>query len=281
MFSLISNSPAAQIRPVGREGANMPTGALKRLLSQTYDSERAFHIYQTSSNDLSTLAGAMVPLVRIVLGSEFKYLDPMVKDELIAAALAKLHEALVNRRCKYENAQQFTVYHYWLIKRTMLAWLKNMSQTAVSQENFRSISFRTTVRMRHPLDVETAIYVTELPNEILRRVLQQIRFRGRESEACRYIAQRLTSGRRVVKEVLVKEFERQEPEFFLQYVRMLTRKPSTTSRRNQVFETLPSRGSALTRRTWHPGGRRGRKGYFGTDSRPRCLPRCHIPTITY
>lgn len=191
------------------------TPEVQKLLSGSYDSVLVCDLYHLG-RDSNLIFELMMPLIIIVMRRHYLGVGRMAEDELVTDAMGGLYTALRKRvyDAKFVDHRHFTAYFWNIIRR-------ELSDTLGAYHRLHHPP--TTIEVEHPRmiqpqEVENHIYLEQLPVFVRDIVIKQIRFSGRELQACLYVLDRILTGARIVLAYMKRLIGVSDPEFFVSYI---------------------------------------------------------------
>lgn len=159
-----------------------------------------------------------LPLIDTMLRKEFPSVRSSDKGEFVTLASYKLWNIISKRHVP--NTDQFHRYLRTCIARVIITEItKLIRQREIPPE----ADPPRIARLKSHRDVETLLFLADLPDLVRSRVEAKVRFDGNERTACLYIADRFLAGKTPVMEVLRDDYKIQHAAFLCEYVLILIR----------------------------------------------------------
>lgn len=207
----------------------MPTPEVRSLICRPFDSDLVYALYNAKSSP-DTIFHHFMPMIKIVLATEWKSAISAYEDELISAAMTKLYDLILNRaydamlvRRGVEGVyglNEFMRWHYYEIHgsmRTTVCDDRSWDEQRLTKYGIEPAS------MLKPWHCETRIYLSQLPHELENLVMERVRFEGNGYLACQYVLRCILRNGRVVEGVIKHELKLVNVKFFVDYVLVLLR----------------------------------------------------------
>jgi len=180
----------------------------------------------------------LLPLVSIAWQTKFSSVGVEHRDEVFSDAAAYLAIQLARRTYnEYRWDDNHFTYHFLtIVRRQMYKSVSSLLDKVPGDVVFEPS------RPMHPREMERHIYLEQLPGELMREVTKKFRFKGRELQACMYVADRILQGARVVPAYLRRDLDIADPQFFVSYVVVLLRNALYDMKLQGSFRTSFSAG---------------------------------------
>lgn len=201
----------------------MPTPEVCRLIRKQFDAELVFDLYMTKS-DINLVFEHFLPLVWIVMLSEFKGLTDDIQEDLVSVSMISLYEVTLSRKCealgRCGSLNEFIMWHYNIIRSRMFS---KFAEDRIWNERRLTKYGIDVPPMPGPWHRELDIYLSQLPRELENLVMERVRFEGNGYLACQYILRCILRKDRIVEGVIKHELRQANVRFFIDYVLVLLR----------------------------------------------------------
>lgn len=153
-----------------------------------YDADLALALYEDyiygNEEVLDELIAQLLPLVRIVQRKYFAS-SGTTSGSIEADALHELHRIVVGGGIPHDHPKVFSKFIVTCLKRAMLRSLETYSPEIFDYEEAGSYPY--TDSFINPHEIESKIHYEQIKVEICDTLKKDIRFVGRDREACYYI----------------------------------------------------------------------------------------------
>ena len=191
-----------------------------------YDGDHCFSLWLQYCADVISMNDFLLylkryPILRLRRQRYHRKLTIEVCEDLVQAALTELWRLAAARKLPMFNV---AVFHGYL--NTVIARKFSKVFSSVYDDSARHIDphihmARYLRRQPSANDVETVLYVDELPVVIRKAILSNLRFTGENVQgAVKYILDRIFNGEDVVTTWLRREYAIDDPEFLVEHVRI-------------------------------------------------------------
>jgi hypothetical protein len=181
-----------------------------------YDGELCFAMYMNYKDGIVTDDELVTYVKRYALmyvQSHYRRLGPDVCDDLLQSALMSVWSVIKKQNLPEKDVNTFHSYLNTVIRRAVsreFGAVYGQSLSELSHEQYDSGLGNRDVT---PGDVEDRIFLEELPEAIVKAIRKKIRFSEPEwREATEYILERMMSNRRVVTDLIKRQWRLNNPQ---------------------------------------------------------------------
>lgn len=257
------------------------------MMRKPYNEEACIEIYRELKKDprnpqkVELALELTLPILNFILSKYFYRYQPGMEayDEAVSYTVIKLYSYLMSDRFYdkyYDDPRTHFSLLFTICKSEVITALKKVRKYEIFNQT--GIVFPHIYSMNYEYGrsaIEHKIYLSELPEDILNKVIKKIRFIDEDFELCKLIATKLVNGEGVPVHLIRKKWGTRNLKFFTQYIRILIRsvlydlKPDIEKfeflSEIDKFSILSFEQDFFTE-GWHAGGASEADWWFGCDS---------------
>lgn len=186
--------------------------------------ERRFADYMNGADiDPWELLERILPIVTLVIRSHYPHaIGTAEEDDLISLGVEFLSSNIVERRFQIPT-KNFVNYVCVVVRGNLRA--RKAAIVCRIYDFWKGCTFPPVASLPSQWGVETAMFMESFPEALKEKVLERIRFSGREKVVCEYITNRVVYDREPIPRVLSNYYElsQEDSDFFSGYIVMLVR----------------------------------------------------------
>lgn len=196
---------------------------LEKLARRAYHKELAEEVYRLYEKEKAVTAADaaefFIPIYTILQYRDMGWIPDNIRDDVLSEVYERLYMAILND--KQRPTEATSAYFFTVIRRAMIDAANKFRIKTVRDHDYGDHPPLDQYYFG-PREMEAAIVLQDLHDNLRVMILSQARFTGREYQACRYVLNRFLMDREPIKYAMETRYkipgDRQD--FFIDYIRV-------------------------------------------------------------